>query len=307
MKKSSYILGIISICIILVATIFKAMHLAGAGILLTLGIGFLSFIFLPVTYTYLLKSTSDKFLKWVYLAAFLSFFVDFIGMLFKIMHWPGAAKLMIIGVPLPFVLFLPIYILYHNKRKLKTDINFFGILLFMIYLGVYSSLLSVNVSREYIFSFANTTEAIEKSNYLLREQIPAQSKTLELIDQLDEIKVKIAVIANDENRTLIVDGKLIAYEPLYVKDRRLSYQEIESSGLSKFNASFEVFKTEILKSGSTTNTRLITEIDAYRLPNDYSETPIIGKMILINFINTLTDWQNKILLIEYNRQYSSCI
>ena len=46
-------------------------------------------------------------LRFVYTAAFISFIIDFIGMAFKILHWPGAAILLIIGIPLPFILFLP--------------------------------------------------------------------------------------------------------------------------------------------------------------------------------------------------------
>ena len=106
MKKSIYILGVISLSITLLATIFKVMHLAGAGVLLIAGLGGLTFVFLPLAFAKLLKSTDDKLLKFVFTAAYISFTVDFIGMLFKILHWPGAGLFLIVGIPLPFILFL---------------------------------------------------------------------------------------------------------------------------------------------------------------------------------------------------------
>lgn len=143
MSKTVNYLGMISLALVLVATILKVNHLPGAAIALILGLGSISIIFLPVAYVQLLTNTSDNLLKWVYHAAFISFFIDFVGMIFKVLHWPGASILMTIGVPLPFVLFLPLYMRYHNKRQLKTDSAFFSVVLFMIYLGVFSSLLAI--------------------------------------------------------------------------------------------------------------------------------------------------------------------
>jgi len=300
MKKASYILGIGSLSIILIATIFKAMHFPGAGILLTIGIGFMSFIFLPIAYAQLLKSTDDKLLKWVYHAAFISFFVDFIGMLFKIMHWPGANILMLIGVPLPFVLFLPVYVFYHTKRKLKTDVNFFGIILFMIYLGVFSSLLAVRPSEIYFNSIATSAEAISKSNELISKQLNVKSNSLELVQKLDKIKIELAIIVDENNNELVKEGTLNNFTKIQGKDKWFGYDMCQQAGLSDFNLAFEDFKTDILSSNKTAITqRLINEIDTYRVAAEDSDTPVIGKLSLINTLNVLTDWQNKILLIDY--------
>lgn len=300
MKKSSYIIGIISLSIILIGTTFKASHLPGASILLTVGIGCLSFIFLPIVYFQLLRSTNDGLLKWVYHAAFISFFIDFVGMLFKIMHWPGASKLLMIGIPLPFILFLPFYISYHNKRKLKTDNSFFGILLFMIYLGVFSSLLAINYSKDYIYSYITSVETIEIGNQNISNQLPKDSKALFMVDELQRIKKNLEMLDNKQYENSINNSKSINYRMLTAKDKKPGKATLRKAGIEKFNIEFERYKENVLKEDNSEITqRLFKEIDIYRVPKKEGDYPIIWQLTLINTLNILTDWQNKILLIEY--------
>jgi hypothetical protein len=43
----------------------------------------------------------------------------------------------------------------------------------------------------------------------------------------------------------------------------------------------------------------MNEIDTYRLQRTDNEAPLITYLPIIAVMNVLTDWQNKILLIEY--------
>ena len=167
MKKSIYIFGIFCLSIVLIGTLFKTMHLPGSSILLTLGLLCTSLLFLPIALFHCTKATTDPLLKFVYYMAYISFTVDFVGMLFKIMHWPGASWFMIVGVPLPFVLFLPAYLVYHTKRKLKTDLNFLGVILVMIYLGVFSSMLAINVGYNVYKGYAQAAQELSQTNKLI--------------------------------------------------------------------------------------------------------------------------------------------
>ncbi|MBI9067626.1 MAG: hypothetical protein JEZ09_10065 [Salinivirgaceae bacterium] len=303
MKKFTYIIAMISIAIILIATIFKASHLAGAAILITLGFGLLSFVFLPLAYFNLLKTTNDKLLKFVFLTAFISFFIDFIGMHFKILHLPGANTLLLLGIPLPFVLFLPTYIYYHNKRKLKTDLNFFGVVIFMVYLCVFSSFLALNTSKNVITAFSHASHEISKTNAFLAsadKQSDFHLQAQELVHEIDEIKIQLIVLADKDNIQLVTSDENINYFKISGKDKNLSIQIYEYAGLNKFNQNFEVFKSKAshLKSDNTIN-RLLNEIDMYRISIDENEKPILTQLKLISSLNVLTDWQNKILFIEY--------
>ena len=150
MKSSIYLTGILSLVFILLGSIAKMLHLPLAGILLTLGVILMVALFLPRAYNTLRKATEDILLKAVYLTALIAFSIDLLSALFTIQQWPGAQKLMIIGIPLPFVLFLPTYIYYHNKQKLKANLNFLGVLCFMVFLGVFSSLLAINFRNNFV-------------------------------------------------------------------------------------------------------------------------------------------------------------
>jgi len=300
MKKTVYFLGIISLSIVLLATIFKSSHWPGAGILMTLGLGSITFIFLPLAYSQLLKSTDDKLLRWVYHTALISFGIDFIGMLFKVMHWPGASWFIIIGLPLPFVLFLPTYILYHNKRKLKTDMSFFSIILFMIYLGVFSSLLSLSVSKNIYEAYAVSVATISETNQYIRSKSHVNNETNQLIEQIDRLKKGLMLAVNAENNLALKADGTIHYINVQAKGMQIPIDFFYDAGFDEFNQQFEVYKNKLSAINKDENTvRLINEIDSYRVASTDENSPIITKLSLITALNVLTDWQNKILLIEY--------
>lgn len=306
MKKHIYILGMISISIVLIATITKSLHLPGAAILLVLGLGTTTFVYLPYAYAKLLKSNNDPLLKWVFHAGFIAFAIDFIGMLFKIMHWPGAGWFLLIGIPLPFVLFLPAYIIYHSKRKLKTDMQFLSILLFMIYLGVFSSLLSLSTGQNIYDSYARTSNSLLKTNSYLQQTSTAPETTEALIKQLDELKTNLLSSVNPEYSMITTNSPKFNFEMIQEKRNRLSHQQLLDAGLESFNRNFEVYKNNLpaAKNNSITQ-RLLNEIDLYRLPGIEHETPLISRLSLIVTLNVITDWQNKLLLIAYLSEKSN--
>lgn len=307
MKKSIYILGIVCLSITLLATLFKILHFSGAAILLIVGLGGLTFVFLPMAFARLLKSTDDKLLKFVFTTAFISFAVDFIGMLFKILHWPGAGVFLIVGIPLPFILFLPAYITYHNKRKLKTDINFSAIILFMIYVGVFSSLLAFDKSKFAYDAYANSAYEIStKNQYLLAETKKADSEIAKaannLVKQIEGIKQKLIKQAHEENSNIIQPDGTINYYLMSGMDMKMNPYLLNEAGITKFNEEFEKFN-DLLKANFVDNNteRLIDEINTYRLPKYEGDEPIIAKIPLVVCLSVLSDWQNKLLLISYTR------
>jgi hypothetical protein len=306
MKNNIYITGLICLAITLVASIFKIMHWPGAGILLIAGIGSLTIFYLPIAYVKLKKNTGDKLLKFLYSAALFSFVVDFIGMVFKIMHWPGAGLIMIVGIPLPFILFLPVYVIYHNKRKLKTDLNFFAVLMFMVYLGVFSVLLAINPNTGNYMVYAHSTNNVSQSNTYLSQLKTDKSDSeikqtaKQLVIQIEEIKLNLIRAINPENKTAINQDSSINYFEVENKNMVVLPEIIYNSGLDKFNKSFDQFEKMMKANNSDENTaRLINEIDEYRLSKNADENALIVQLPLITVLNVLSDWQNKLLLIYY--------
>lgn len=305
MKNNIYLIGIICLAITLVAVLFKVSHLAGANWLLLAGLGSISLIFMPMAFLKLRKSTDDSLLKFVYLAGFISFFIDFIGALFKLMHWPGAGWFLVIGIPLPFVLFLPAYIVYHTKRKLKTDIYFFGVISFMIYLGVFSSLLAIGPQKGFINSIAFSTNSISDSNaylmgaYETNQSSEVNKKTQQLIKHIEKLKISLVAESSEEAQGAILTNPITDFTKIQRPYVYTSFGSPGNNQYSELNTLLEDYCNTLPKNREYKTQRLIDEINAYRIPLAKGKHPIFFHMRLIEILNILTDWQNKILLIDY--------
>lgn len=229
MKKIIYISGIISVGIILIGTLLKMNHIAGAGITFTLGMLLLCVVFLPLAVINSYKA--DKSRKWLYIALFISVFIDLIGALFKVMHWPFAQTLLVIGLPLPFILFLPVFMYYSSKEKTitKTAVVAF----FMVYLAVISSLLALNASREIIDDNIRVNRMMQQSievykavkvdvirNVDIDKKTDLQkftTKTDSLCAYLQNMRKELALAVDEKNAMAIHQGK-INYMKLQQKD-----------------------------------------------------------------------------------------
>lgn len=143
MKKFIYIAGIASINAFLIGALMKMNHWPGAGIMVTLGLGIIAFLYLPLATFYAYKDTQDKSQLWVYITGFLCAFIDIAGALFKVQHFPGATILLMIGIPAPFIIFLPVFLYNNIKHKDQPMKGFLGVMFLMTYIAVFSVLLAV--------------------------------------------------------------------------------------------------------------------------------------------------------------------
>jgi hypothetical protein len=154
MKKFVYIIGIVSANLLLYGALFKVMHWPGASILLSIAIFTFCFVFLPLSLRSNYLEQEVRRNKWLYLVTFIVFTVCLIGALFKIMHWPGAGVLLLIAIPLPFVLFLPVYLYHTRKPKSQSLMNNLGVMFGLTFMAVFSALLALNVTATVIDGFA---------------------------------------------------------------------------------------------------------------------------------------------------------
>lgn len=324
MKKIIYISGIILINIQLTGVIFKMFHWPGAGIILTLSILLMVFLFFPIALVTSYKQHNDKAQLHLYLIAYLTIAFDSIAMLFKIMHWPGAGIFLIIGIPLPFVLFLPFYMRYHNKTKAKSDKNFFGLIFFMMYLAIISSLLAVDVSKDIYDSIIPQIEdsisqanILEQRNDLTYEELSQNSnkKSIEtlntnadnLCEILDDAMKELILAANESNRILI-SGKSIDYYNLKgigKKDLSVSFINHKGDDLKENLIENRLidFENAIknLSDKYQLNAILYQEDAPYSLAviqNNIYEGRIRSKSLVEN-LSALSFMQNRVRFIEY--------
>jgi hypothetical protein len=138
MKKSINIAGIVFLLILFTGIIFKRMHYAGASVMVTLGIFLFITVYLPVflfSLSKLLKSEGSPISRLLLISGTAGIIILTLGILAKIMHWPGAYKSLWGGIGLiSFVLLL--YLLIYRKGNQK--ISMISVLIFIILLGSFS-------------------------------------------------------------------------------------------------------------------------------------------------------------------------
>lgn len=295
MRQTSYITGIIVVLAISMGAIFKVMHWPGGAYLLTLGVVLFVLMFLPMILASLLKSTTDKLLKKVYLLAVISLCLSFTAMLFKIMHWPGTGYLIIFGILSPFLLFLPAYIYYHTKRKLESTVEFFSILLFMIYLCVFSSLISIRESGSLLYSHFKNAELIQEGNELLLSSVKIDAKSRELFETIEGLKIQAALYADVENEVFVKNGKLDKSKVIYNLEARVGFSLGESKKFREFEEEYNYFES---LNRNSLNEALFDEINV-NLKSSNNEKSKFVRFSAIDLISMFSSWQNKILLIDY--------
>jgi hypothetical protein len=244
MKKFIYISGIVIINIFVFGALLKIMHWPGANILITMGLSSFCLCFLPTAMNLSYKGNGKKF-KSLYIAGFICAFITFIGAMFKIEHWQGAGWFLIVGIPLPFLYFLPVYIYHQNKAKETSALNLLGIMFLMVYIAIFSAILALNVSRDILEAFNTDENDISKTNVLFANEnkqmyenleksgeainkeklIELKTKSDALFNQIYNIKAELVKSADGSNSQAIEAGNKINASAIFAKD--------ESAGTTK--------------------------------------------------------------------------
>jgi len=155
MKQKIYILGVITAIVICTGTILKVNHWPAAGILITAGILILVLLFLPAALIDNYKAEGNRQNRILYIVTWITCFVVFIGMLFKLMHWPYAGVGLLIALPFPYIVFLPVFLVVTAKNKNFNIYNTVFVLLLLALNSVFSALLSLNVTKDTVVDSYN--------------------------------------------------------------------------------------------------------------------------------------------------------
>lgn len=133
MRRFLPLASYMTMVMVLFGTLFKIMHWPGANEMVIAGLGTVIFI-IPFYFIVRIKDTPNFFGKFAYFSLIFSTCVSILGVLFKIMHWPGASEMCIVGIAsliFPSLLFYAIYQAKKSNNNFKESYyGFFGILLF---------------------------------------------------------------------------------------------------------------------------------------------------------------------------------
>lgn len=148
MKQKIYILGLITTMVIVLSAMLKMNHLPGAFHLMILGIFSLVCIFIPLALKNHYMTEGNRKNLSLYIVTWLTSFVVFVGMLYKIQHWPYAGIALMIAIPFPYLVFLPVFLTVTSRDKNFSIYNMVSVLFLLSGISIFSVLLSLNVSKE---------------------------------------------------------------------------------------------------------------------------------------------------------------
>jgi hypothetical protein len=201
MKKVMLVSGFISSFFVMTGILFKFMHWPGAAAMLILGIGSSSLIFLPLLIVLKVKESVELKNKLIVLAGMTSAIFLSLGILFKIMHWPGANTLGIAAIVSLIGLFLPIYFTT-GVRNPETKTNTIVIsLITLLGAGLFLALVntrpSATIAKKSFYSNQQMQKISELRTVLAVKDTTAiniveQSKMAENIDlQIEKLKLEL--------------------------------------------------------------------------------------------------------------------
>lgn len=122
MKKIMLYSGTFAAVVLSFGIILKFMHWPGASVCIILALFALSFIFLPLLFTLKIKEKQQNTDKAILVIGAFSAILITIGVLFKIMHWPGANMMTTASLMIMLFVFLPVYF-FTGIRNPQTKVN----------------------------------------------------------------------------------------------------------------------------------------------------------------------------------------
>jgi len=148
MKNKIYIFGIVLLILFAIGSIFKVNHLAGAGIMISVSLALFSLVFCPMALVSAYRAEGKH--AFIYVIGGITIAINFVAALFKIMHWRYAGIMLTIGIIIPFILFLPAYLVYQGKKGVRNIKNLILVLFLLVYIAAMDAMMAVNVSKDVI-------------------------------------------------------------------------------------------------------------------------------------------------------------
>jgi hypothetical protein len=265
MKKSMIVSGTISVIALLFGSFFKIMHWPGASPMFLLGIGTMSFVFLPLLFFMRNKEPGTGRDKIITGLGVLMGMLLCISTLFKVFHWPGSSVLWIITSAFSIFIFIPIYF-FNGIRNPETKTNTIVTTVILIgATGLLFTLTSLRPSKTLeFFTFAANQDLVATRNYATeqnniryvelltdstlskKEVEELKQKSSDLYLQIENIKLILVNSMNQENEKVIDYSKLLGpnsnyYEPTYDLFDNLGKPKSELEDLKKMLNAYNSF------------------------------------------------------------------
>ncbi|HBG71885.1 MAG: hypothetical protein A2W93_03830 [Bacteroidetes bacterium GWF2_43_63] len=290
MKKFIYISGVVLVNLFVIGTICKLLHFPGANIFILTGLVLFVAALLPLALINNYRN-NGKEKGTLYIAAYLTSALILVAAMFKIFHWPGASYLMIVATPLPFALFLPVFLYHNRKNEPRQSLNFIGVMLLLVYVAVFSSLIALNVSKTVIdgititaHDFSTSTEVFEAKNTATYQSISKTSRTEtpvainDLKKKTEDVCQKIEAVQKELIQN--IDGE---ESPAFSSENKININKVQN--FTESNTTTAIMRGYDNHAGKATE--LKTMLEEYRsflmeVAVDADLQQLIGSLLLTN-------------------------
>ena len=170
MKNFTYLFGLTSAILTIVGSLFKRMHWPGAGILITVGMVLIVFVFLPLYFITKHREQVEKKNPVYAIVGYLTIALLLAGAVFKIMHWPGAGYMIYASIGFLLIGFVPLYVVNVFQRSGKEKANLPYIVMLLVGIACVMLMGNVNMSKDLLDIYLEEALANEQRVELVQKQ-----------------------------------------------------------------------------------------------------------------------------------------
>ncbi len=307
--------------------LFKLMHWPGANILLLIGLSVLAFLFLPILLIYRLKKAENSNLKTLYVFGVLSGIIYLVGLLSKLMQWPGASLMLATGAVFLILVFIPAYTIHKYRNETYIQGSYLYLIAAISWFVLFSMLMSINTSKPVLYHFYKENQLLKESIALIKVQNKSLIATLSndsvesdikeidrsthvLYDFIERTKIDIIKYLPETNQAAINKNGTLDIEKI---DDIMAISPVQSVmlGSNDSGKAYELHKQVQKYQEQLTNycvndpyfTSLLNSLletsDTGGLPQSQNwEEHTFKHIHVIACLNILSAWQRNILLAE---------
>jgi NADH:ubiquinone oxidoreductase subunit 6 (subunit J) len=315
MKNFTYLFGLSAAIVTIVGSLFKRMHWPGAGILITVGMVLIVFVFLPLYFITNHREQVEKKNPVYAIVGYLTIAFLLAAATFKIMHWPGAGFLIYGAVGFILIGFIPLYVVNVFKRsgKEKANLPYFVMLL----VGIASVMLmgNVNMGKNALDMYMNealanenrSEEVQERTALLLdRAQDSIYADQLANIAEIHDQARDLQVMIQDMQQGMLaaVGQSGVAIEEIKGKDNKMAGREaiINNGAGEAFILESRKFRAMLYEvvNDPVTNSQIEDHMEYISLPFEYEHGRggVTDSPLMKNYFKN-TDASKGIALAEY--------
>ena len=280
MRKTMHIIGITSAILLLLGSIFKIYHLAGASVMYVLGAASLCLVFMPLYLAVRIKEKVGKLNTWTNVVGVISAIALCFGILFKIMHWPMANILMNVGGIVLIVIFLPLYIYNSYKNKQLKTSTIVPVIVSIAGFSLMFSLVKLRNSH-------NVSSAILNIQYTINSDVEQINKTNQsLLIDLKQDSIIINEIVKADEMTKAINSLIsnLNFKMAKSQHLKLTDEQIKQILISNYQViSNDKGDLLVLRNQEEGLTELISLVETYQ--KKYKEITGINANIFYNQTN----------------------